>query len=219
MKSILIACVLLFGNQWCSGDDTSGPNRSTIQSFSWGSLYFEPRLIGPFQFKSINDGFWFKSNQGEVSILGTEANGYRLTWEKEFLTISQSGGDLDIRGKDKSWTLRSQNGQYTLTSSSPRDTLVFERSGNTFSIKGTKGLVAATKEFETIRIKSPLGTTTIINDIGKRTMSGIAVDQIPYLGRGLYIPFHGVGIFIDIERQFPMQEVAEWVEWKPILEP
>ncbi len=217
MKSILITCALLFGNQRCLADDTSGPNRSTIQKFAWGSLYFEPRSIGPFQLESNNDGFRLRSNQGEVSIQGSEVNGYRLTWGKEFLTISQSGGELDIRGQDKAWTLRSQNGRYTLISSAPRDTLVFERSGNTFSIKGSKGLVTATKEFQTLHIKSPLGNTTITNDIGKRTMSGIALGQIPYLGRGLYIPFHGVGIFIDIERQFPMQEVAEWVEWKPIL--
>jgi len=152
-----------------------------------------------------------------VIIQGTEVNGYRLTWGREFLTISQSGMDLDIRGQDKNWILRSQSGRYTLISSSPKDTLVFDRNANTFNIKGVKGLVTVTTEFQTLRIKSPLGTTTIISDIGKRTLSGIALGQIPYLGRGLYIPFHGVGIFIDMARVFPMPEVAEWIEWKPIL--
>ncbi len=219
MKTILIVCALLFGNQWCLGDDVSGPNRSTIQSFSWGSLYYEPGLLGPYQFETTNGGFRLNSKQGEVSIQGTEVNGYQLTWGKDILTISQNGVDLDIRGKDKAWTLRSLNGSYTLVSSSPKDTLVFERNANTFSIKGAKGLVTATLDFQTLRIKSPLGTATLINDIGKRTLSGIGLDQIPYLGRGLFIPFHGVGIFIDIARLFPMQEVAEWVEWKPILGP
>ncbi len=219
MKTIFLVCALLSVNQWCLADETSGPNRSTILRFPWGSLYYEPGLIGPYQFESTNDGFRLRSNQGEVAIQGTDVNGYRLIWGKETLTINQNGLDLDIRGNGKTWTLHSINGKYTLASSSPRDTMVFERNANTFSIKGAKGLVTVTLDFQTLQIKSPLGTTTVINDIGKRTMSGIGLDQIPYLGRGLFIPFHGVGIFIDVARFFPMQEVAEWVEWKPILGP
>jgi len=219
MKSILIACVLLFGNQWCLGDDISGPNRWTFQRLPWGTLYYEPGSIGPFQFETTTDGFRLRSNQGEVTIQGTEANGYRLTWGKELLTISHNGGDLDLRIKDRTLTLRSQNGRCTLASSSPKDTLVFERSANTFSIKGAKGQMTATAEFQKLSITSPPGTTTIISEVGKRTLSGIGLDQIPYLGRGFYIPFHGVGIFIDMAKVFPMQEVGEWIEWKPILKP
>ncbi len=55
--------------------------------------------------------------------------------------------------------------------------------------------------------------------LGDRTFSGLPVDQIPYLGRGVYISFHGVGILIDVARLFPMPEVAEWNEWKPVLGP
>ena len=219
MRAILIACALLCGNSWCLGDDASGPNRTTIQRFAWGTIYYDSGVIGPFQFESNSDGFRLRSNQGEVKIQGTEVNGFRLLWEKESMTISQNGMDIDIRGQDKAWTLRSQNGRYTLTSSSPRDSVVFDRNANSFSITGSKGLVTVTTEFQTLHIKSPLGTTTIISEVGKRTLSGIALGQIPYLGRGVFIPFHGAGILIDTAKVFPMQEVGEWIEWKPILRP
>ena len=219
MKSILLACLLFCGTSRCLADDISGPNRWTFQRLSWGTLYYEPGSIGPFQFETTTDGFRLKSNQGEVTIKTTEVNGYRLTWGKEILTISQSGGDLDIQGQGRSLSLRSQNGRCTLTSSSPKDTLVFERNANTFTIKGAKGQMTATTEFQKLHITSPMGTTTIVSEVGKRTLTGVGLGQIPYLGRGFYIPFHGVGIFIDMAKVFPMQEVGEWIEWKPILGP
>ena len=54
---------------------------------------------------------------------------------------------------------------------------------------------------------------------GNRTFAGPALDKIPYLGHGIFIPFHGVGIFVDLLKLFPMPEVAEWTEWKAVLEP
>jgi len=221
MKPILIAFWILCGASWCLADHGSGPNRSTIRKYSWGSLYYESGSMGPTQLEPTNDGYRFTSNQGEVAITTVDVSDCRLTWGKESLTIHANFSDLDIQGQDKSWTLRLKNGQCTLVSSAPKDTLVFDRtaSTNAFSIKGAKGLVSVTKEFQTLRIQSPAGTTTVVTDFGKRTISGIAPDQVPYLGRGLFISFHGVGIFVDIARIFPMPEVAEWIEWKPILVP
>lgn len=219
MRAILIACCLLFGNPWCRGDDTSGPNRSTIWKCSWGTIYFEPGTTSNMNLETTNDGFKFKSDQGEVSIKGSEVNGYRLTGGNEVLIINANDGDLEIKGQDKSWTLRSQNQRWTLKSSHPRDTVIFERGDGSFTVKGEKGFVTVSRDAGTLHVKSPRGTAKVTSEYGNRIISGFPISQVPYLGRGLYIPFHGAGIFIDVARKFPMQEVAEWVDWKPILEP
>ncbi len=218
MKSFLLLCLLLCGNIRGFCDDASGPSRSTIQKLAWGSIYYEPGKQGGCQVEPTSDGYRFTSSQGEVVIKGSEANGYRLSWGREFLTINQTNGDLEVHVQDKTWTVRSVNGRVTLTSSSPRDTIAFERSANTFTIAGGKGKVAVSTEFGNLLLKSSQGTTTVTSDSGKRTFAGPALEQIPYLGRGLFIPFHGVGVFVDITKRFPMPELTEWVEWKAILD-
>jgi hypothetical protein len=215
MKSIVFA--LLLGCTSGHADDVSGPNRTTIQGFPWGSIYYEPGVVWANELESTNNGFKFRSKFGEVEIKTTNANSYRLTWGQESLTINQNIGDLEIREKGKIWTLRMQNGRCTLTCSSPRESLVFDRTLESFSVTGNQGRVSVSREMGTLSITSPVGTAKVVTDTGKRTISGVPIDQIPYLGRGLFIPFHGVGIFIDVTKQFPMREVVEWVEWKPLL--
>jgi len=217
MKAIVLLVALSCGTGWCLGDAVSGPDRSTIQGFPWGSIYYEPGSAGAYQLDPTSEGFRFHSNQGDVTISRTNVNGYRLGCGQDALTITQNMADLEIRGPDRSWTVRSRNGQCTLACSSPRDTVVFDRNANTFNIKGGKGLVTGTTQFEKLQIKSPLGTSTVTTAFGQRTFSGVPLDQIPYLGRGLFIPFHGVGVFVDMARLFPIPEVAEWVEWKAIV--
>ena len=217
MKAIVLLFALFCGTGWCLGDGVSGPDRSTIQGFPWGSIYYEPGSSGAYQLEPTNEGFSFHSNHGDVTISRTNVNGYRLACGQDALTISQNMADLEIRGADRNWTVRSRNGQCILACSSPQDTVVFDRNANTFNIKGGKGLVTGTTQFEKLQIKSPLGTSTVTTTFGQRTFSGVALDQIPYLGRGLFIPFHGVGVFIDMARLFPIPEVAEWVEWKAIV--
>ena len=45
----------------------------------------------------------------------------------------------------------------------------------------------------------------------------MAMNQYPYIGRGLFISFHEIGIFVDMPKLFPIPEVAEWIEWKAIV--
>jgi len=217
MKAISILFALLSATTWSLADNVSGPGCSTIQRFPWGSIYYEHNGNGPYQLDPIWDGFRFKSNQGQVTIEVVHVNGYRLSCGQEVLTLGQNLLNLDIQKQEQRWTLHAMNGNFTLESSFPRDTLVFTRNANTFTVKGGQGTVTGTTQFEKLNINSPLGTSTITTNMGHRTVSGVALDQIPYLGRGLYIPFHGVGIFIDMMKMFPMPEIAEWIEWKPIV--
>ena len=222
MKAALALILLAGGTLWGRGDALSGPSRTTIQNLSWGTIYFDASRLGACEMKPTLDGFQLTSNQGRVVIKGSEADGFRLSCGPDSLTLLplNGGGGIEIQGKDRSWSLRSMNGDLTLISSKPKDTLVFKRSGNSFSIKGSKGLVTVTSESgNLLSIRSPLGVTTVTNYLGERSFTGPALDQIPYLGRGLFIPFHGAGLFIDVTRVFPMPEFSEWVDWKPILQP
>lgn len=221
MKAAVALMLLASGSLWARGDTLSGPSRSTIQDLSWGTIYFEPGKLGACELKPTLDGFQLTSNLGQVVIKGSEANGFSLSCGSESLTLNpvNGGGGIEIHGQGKRWSLRTVNGTVTLASSAPRDTLVFKRNANTFSIEGSKGTVTVTSEAGDLRIQSPLGVTTITNRYGTRTFSGPVFDKIPYLGRGLFIPFHGVGLFIDVARVFPMNEVAEWTDWKPLLQP
>jgi hypothetical protein len=219
MRGLLL--VLLLGSGialGAHGDPSSGPSRTTIQRASWGTLYYEPAKGGACQLEPTSDGFRFTSSEGEVGIQGSEANGYRLTWGRESLTITAAngGGGLDLHLQDRQWSLRTMNGDLTVTASSPKALLLFTRINNGFAIKGSQGTVRATTEWGNLKIESPLGLTTVTLQNGKRVFAGPALDQIPYLGRGLFIAFHGVGVFLDLTRFFPMPEVAEWLDWKPI---
>jgi hypothetical protein len=216
VKALFLACCLLGGHP-CPADETSGPDRSTIQSFPWGSVYYELSGPGPQRLSSTGNGFRFSSGLGEVGIETLDLNSYRLTCGADFLTISQDDSGLDIHSLDQSWTLRAQEGQCILSSTHPRDTLVFRRNSGKFTINGAKGRVTVGGSAETLSILSPLGRTTVIQRGSRRSIAGAAIEQIPYLGRGLYIPFHGVGVLIDVAKLFPMPEVAEWAGWKPIL--
>jgi hypothetical protein len=216
MKAIWILSLLLLGSAWCRADGVSGPGRTTIQHFAWGSFYHEHTGVGAYDLATTRDGFRFTSDRGEVTIRVTGVNGYRFECGKDHLNLEQNLRDLKIHGAGGSWTLVSRNGTTTLAATVPRDTVVFSRNANTFTVKGAKGQVTVTSQFEKLRIESPLGTATVTSGSGHRTVAGIDPGRIPYLGRGLFIPFHGVGIFIDMAVVFPMPEVAEWAEWRPI---
>lgn len=217
------AALLLFlpAALWGRGDTLSGPSRTTIQNLSWGTIYYEPQRLGACSLSPDLDGFKLTSEAGQVVIQGSEAGGFRLSCGRETLTLlpANGGGGIDIRSQGKVWTLRTVNGAVTLSGPAPLGTLVYQRDANTLSIEGPKGTVKVVSEGSDLRIQSPLGVTAITGQFGARTFSGPALDRIPYLGRGLFIPFHGAGLFVDITRAFPMPELAEWLDWKPLLQP
>ncbi len=211
--------LLVLGAPWAFADEVSGPYRTTIKAYSWGSLYYEPAQLGECQLEPTYDGFRFTSSEGEVVIRGSEFAGYQLRSGSDALTIRQNMGDLEVRGPNVNYTFRTFQGRLVLTSQSPRDTLQFDRGINAFSISGAKGKVSVSTSYGNLRIESPLGTSTVTNAYGKLTFTGPALGRIPYLGRGLFIPFHGVGVFLDVTRPFPMPEIGGWLEWKPVLAP
>ena len=217
MKVFVLVCSLLWGTTWCLGDAVSGPGHLTLQRFSWGTLYIDSAACESYQLEPTSNGYLLRTKDADVAIQGSEINGYQLSCGKDWLTLSQSFADLDVQGPGQHWTWSSRNGQYTLTSSEPKDTVVFHRDANHFSIKGAKGVVAGTQETDTFLLKSPQGLSTLSATMGTRTVAGVPLSRIPYLGRGVFIPFHGVGIFIDISKAFPMPEVAEWIEWREVV--
>lgn len=221
MKSALVLCLLLPGALWGRGDSLSGPSRTTLQSLSWGTIYYEPSRLGACSLSQTPDGFRLESPAGEVVIQGSEAMGFRLSCGQDTLELRpvNGGGGLDIRGQGRSWSLRISNGTVTLSSSSPKDTVVFRRNANTVLIEGARGSVSIVSEGGDLRIKSPLGVTEVKGRPGARAFQGPALDSIPYLGRGVFIPFHGAGVFLDLTKAFPLPELAEWADWRDVLQP
>jgi len=220
LKVALLLGAMLLVPAPCRADGVSGPGRTTLVKLSWGSLYYDHDASSPYKVEPTSEGFRFRSGKGEVTIRTTGINSYRFTWEKEVLTVDQDYQDVTIRSGDRRWTVRCGAGTIVLAASVPPETRVYSRNANAFSIKGPQGEITGTTQFEKLTLNSPLGTTVVTTYLGQRGVTGVPVDRIPYLGRGLYIPFHGVGVFIDMARLFPLPEVAEWIEWKPItLEP
>jgi hypothetical protein len=197
-------------------DAVSGPGHTTIQRYAWGTVYHD-HALGTYHLEPTIDGFRFTSDEGEVRIQSAHVTGLKFTCGEDVLTLDQDGPDLTLQGPCGRWTLRTLNGQTTLASTHPRDQVVFNRSANTFTISGTKGTVTVSTDFDRMRIESPQGRASVTTAMGSRTVTGTALDQIDYLGRGVFITFHGTGIFVDVARVFPMPEVAEWIEWKPIV--
>lgn len=191
--------------------------KSIIQSASWGLLYYDPSTEGACQLESKVNGFKLTSNKGEVLIEGNEIQGYKLSCGKETIAIKPSNGDLEIKTPDQLYFIHSASGRLTIESSVPKDIIVFNRNANKFTIKGSQGKISVYKNFGTLSIQSPLGTTIVNDELGKRTFSGPALGKIPYLGCGLFLSFHGVFVFVDVMQKFPMPEIAEWVKYKSIL--
>lgn len=217
MKILATTFVLLATALPGFADDISGPGRTTLMSTRWGSIYYTSGTQGPQQVEPRIEGIRLRFAEGEVKVQGSDADGYRLLAGNEVMTIRLNFGDLDIRWGDRAWTVRSMNGRITLTSSDPKDTVVFDRDGNRFTLKGDRGTVSVHTNFGTLTVKSPVGDAVVADNGGTRTFSGVAMERIPYLGRGLFISFHGVGVFVDMAKFFPMPEVAEWSEWKSML--
>jgi hypothetical protein len=139
MKSILLIILILFTSSLCRADGTSGPNRLTIRTTAWGTIFYEPISMGSHKFEFNSDDIRIKSDFGEVRILGNEVNNYRITSGNDLLTIKSTISGYEFQWQKQKWTLSSQNGRYTLVSNSPEDSIQFERSANTFTIKGSKG--------------------------------------------------------------------------------
>lgn len=192
-----------------------------MESLSWGTIYYEPSRLGSCKLSQTPGEFKLKSPAGEVVIQGSEAMGFRLSCGPDILELRpvNGGGGLDIRGQGRSWSLRISNGTVTLSSTTPKDTVVFRRNANTVLIEGARGSVTIVSEGGDLRIKSPLGVTEITGRPGAREFRGPALDRIPYLGRGVFIPFHGAGVFLDLAKAFPLPELAEWVDWRDVLNP
>ncbi|HEU4952714.1 MAG TPA: hypothetical protein VFT46_12245 [Holophagaceae bacterium] len=212
---VLFCCCALAGRV----DRLSGPSRTTVQELSWGTIYFEPSRLGDCELTRIPGGFKLASPEGEVLIQGSEASGFRLSCGQDVLELRpvNGGGGVEVRGQGRAWSLRISNGTVTLVSSSPRDTVVFRRSANPILIEGSRGKVSIVSEGGDLRISSPLGVTEVGDSPGGRTFHGPALDRIPYLGRGIFIPFHGAGVFLDLRRAFPLPETAEWADWRDLL--
>lgn len=209
------ACMILSAQD----EDASGPGRTTLQTWSWGTVYYEPASLGACTVTRTPDGLRFVSGQGQVTISGSDAMGLTLAWGDQKLTVKSlsAAGGVAVRSGAEAWTLAIRNGDLTLTSSAPADTVSFSRGVNTFTIQGGLGTVKGTSKLGDVTIVSPLGTTAIVNRMGSLTFSGPPLAQVPYLGRGLFLPFHGVGVFLDLGRFFPLPEVAQWVRWRPVL--
>lgn len=216
-RALLSVGLLLAGITPCAADDLSGPGHWTIKKASWGSIFYDPIAAGNHGMEANGDDVLIKSGRGTVKVLGSDVNGYRLVAGSDVLTIQLVNSDIEIRWREKAWTLRGQNGNYTLTSNAPRDTVVFERNANTFTVKGSAGFLRVTSGPGLLSINSSAGQATVKTDLGNRAFSGVPMDRLPYLGRGVFISFHGVGVLLDLARLFPMEEVAEWREWKPII--
>ena len=217
MKSIIVAIILLFWNSFCLADEFSGPNHQTIRNCPWGTIFYEPISMGPHKYESKLDDIRIQLDTGEVRILGNGVNGYNLSCGKDLLTIKSTFSGFEIQWQKNKWTVSSQNGRYTLVSTSPQDIIQFERNANSFTIKGNKGFVTMTAYMGELTIKSSMGNAFIKNYMGSRTISGMPLGQVPYFGRGIYISFHGVGILIDTVKLFPMSEAFEWIEFKPLI--
>lgn len=216
MRTIRMAGLVLCVGFGCLADDVSGPNRTTLQSTAWGSFFYEPSKLGSSQVETGAGNFRLISNQGKVEVEGSQAMGFKVSCGRDQMTINDFNfGNLEIRSKDLSFTLTNENGKLTI--SYARDTLVLYRNANFFSIKGGRGTVSVNSQPDEVTVQSPAGLTKITTTYDRRGISGPGFDRVPYLGRGIYLSFHGLGIFIDVARLFPMPEVMDWVEWKPIL--
>ena len=216
-RALLFLGLLLTEMAPCSADDLSGPDHQTIKHSYWGSIFYNPIATGKHLLEINGEDVLIKSDRGTVKVLGSDVNGYRLMAGDDLLTIRLVNSNVEIRWREKAWTLRSQNGNYTLSSNAPQDTVVFERNANAFSIRGSGGFLTVTSNAGVLSINSSAGQATVTTHPGNRAFSGVPLDQLPYLGRGLFISFHGVGILLDMARLFQMQELAEWREWKPII--
>ncbi|HJV22307.1 MAG TPA: hypothetical protein VJ570_06410 [Holophagaceae bacterium] len=219
MRAASRVALILAAGAALGADELSGPNHITIRRTPWGNFFYDPVATGPHQIEVTLDDFRIKSHLGEVRLLGSDLNGYRLVCGADVLTVRSTATDLDIRWQDKVWTWRSLNGTLTLTTSAPKDTLTFEWGIGTFTIKGTQGSLTVTSTPGTTSIRSSAGNLTITSYLQNRTFSGIGLAQLPYFGRAVYISFHGVGLMLDVVRTFPMPELSEWYDWRPILGP
>jgi hypothetical protein len=198
-------------------DDISGPNLATLRKTWWGSVFYDPMALGPHSIETRLEEFRIKTPKGELRFGGSDLNGYTATFAGDSLTIRSIQNDVDIRWQGRTWSLRQTIGGLVLTCPDPKDTVSFQRSNGEYRIKGAQGEVLVTWNLGDLTVKSPLGTSAVITQNGTRTFSGVPLDRIPYLGRGVYLSFHGLGILLDVGRAFPIPETSAWNEWRPLL--
>lgn len=210
----MLTLALLVGGA-VTADDRSGPGRATLQSYAWGTVSFDKVLSTTAQWETVNGGLRFTSSQGTVSVEGSALSGWTLRCGKDTLTIQDRNGDLDIRHGGSHWSLNLRNG--TLRLQVPGDTLTFSRNTQGFQVEGRQGRIRGESSYGNLTLSGPPGTTWFTHLNGVQTVKGANPHQFPYLGRGFFIPFHGLTVFVDITRYFPLPEIVEWLEWKSVL--
>lgn len=200
-----------------AADDISGPNLATLRKTGWGSVFYDPMALGPHSIETRLEEFRIKTAKGELRFGGSDLNGYWATFPGDSLTIHTHQNDVEIRWQGRTWSLRQTLGGLILTCPDPKDTVSYQRSGSEYRIKGAQGEVVVTWNLGDLTVKSPVGTSAITTQNGTRTFSGVPLDRVPYLGRGVYLSFHGLGILLDVARAFPIPEASAWNEWRPVL--
>lgn len=203
----------------CLGDEVSGPGRDTLQRTPWGSFYLERATLGAHRVLPSNGDLRIQSSQGEVVVSGGLGGDFRLRCGSDQLTVRSGVGTLDVQWGSRLWSLRRQAGRLALEATEPRDRVVFERNGEDFTIKGARGFLEVRRRPGVLALRSSAGEATFTSGIEGTSASGQAPERMPYVGRGLYLTFHGVGLFVDLEAFFPMPELAAWTEGRSILDP
>lgn len=202
-----------------AADDVCGPGRTTLRRTWWGGIFYEPAALGPHRLTDQPNDVRLVTVEGEVAVLGSELDGFRLVRGREQLTVRATPNNVEVRWGDRVWSARVQPGRLDLRSAEPADTLEFTRNANSFTIRGARGVVTGTDNFGTLTLRSPAGTSVVRRHLGLLEVQGALLGQVPYLGSGLTLRFHGVGLFLDLRRLFPLPELDAWWEWKPLLLP
>ena len=199
------------------GDQASGPDRVTLATRPWGTVYYRVGLRNRYPLEPDMTGqYTFGLPEGDART-NPEGAGYAITYpDKSELLVQVEGDEVRALFRRKEFAVRR-----TLTGFAvrlPGDSVTYARKGRDASIKGRAGTVTVTEDTLGFDVTSPAGKTSYRRASFDEPfrLSGIPMAVHPYVRRGIHIESVGLGVFLA----FPIQDLGRAfsaLPWEPLL--
>ncbi len=204
------------------GDQASGPNRQTLLSQPWGSVFFDLNQVtksGFFQVQQTLSGHEIRHGASKRASVSTA-----ISKRSGKLVISGGGETISVSRNRGIWTFESAKTisiQRKLSATEVTmgdDSFTISRNPSQIKISGKKGTLLVTRSLSKRVFASEAGKTTVENRADNGfTISGAPLSAHPYVGRGLYVSLGVVGLFIDVWGIAGVENPsAGLIEWQPI---
>ena len=219
IRTILAAALTLGCLFTASADEISGPGRQTLNSESWGSIYYVPIELKDYEYRrgSETGKRSMTSHFGKVDISDNGLGQYELTYPKGKVVVEGSPNLTKVSFFGQNYQFSRAANVFTVKT--PSEEIVYKFESHAITVSGKKGVLKVVEKEGVYTAAGPSGHYSYTpTDNGGFTVKGGPLGNFPYFYRGVLLHSAGVGVFIDFKKLDGENPMFKLIDWAPILE-